>query len=111
MVEGKPYKSLKETRLAGPDDTVGNGVSPNFDNSFPISDKDYLHDLTQEMLDWNNNIEEKVSFEVYNYGHMIDFTDKILLDGNEYYLESNQYDKDPRSEKQSVVLIRWYKKE
>ena len=110
MEEGKPYKSLKETKLAGPDDTVGNGVSPNFDNSFPISDANYLHDLTQEMLDWNNNIEEKVSFEVYNYAHMIDFTDKILLDGNEYYLESNQYDKDPRSEKQSVVLIRWYKK-
>ena len=111
MEEGKPYKSLKETKLAGPDDSVGNGVSPNFDNSFPISDKDYLHDLTQEMLNWNNNIEEKVSFEVYNYGHMIDFTDKVILDGNEYFLESNQYDKDPRTEKQSVTLIRWYKKE
>ena len=47
----------------------------------------------------------------HNYGHMIDFTDKVILDGNEYFLESNQYDKDPRTEKQSVVLIRWYKKE
>ncbi len=80
------------------------------DTEFPVVGTAFLESLTNEIEDFNRCIEEKTSMVIYNYGHLIDFTDKIIFAGLEYHLESNEYSKDPRAEKQSITLIRWFKR-
>ena len=46
--------------------------------------------------------------DIWQYGHVIDFTDKITFGGNVYSLESNHVTQTPTELKQSVVLKRWY---
>lgn len=41
--------------------------------------------------------------------HVFDFFDTYTLNGNTYYLESNTVSINPRSLKQQLKLIRWYK--
>ena len=80
------------------------------DTEFPVVGTAFLESLTNEIEDFNRCIEEKTSMVIYNYGHLIDFTDNIIFAGLEYHLESNEYSKDPRAEKQSITLIRWFKR-
>ena len=80
------------------------------DTEFPVVGTAFLESLTNEIEDFNRCIEEKTSMVIYNYGHLIDFTDKIIFAGLEYHLESNEYSKDPRAEKQSITLVRWFKR-
>lgn len=78
------------------------------DTNFPVSGADTLRDLT-DAIEWlNGKIEERVSMEVYNMDKVLDFTQKIIFQGNTYYLERNQLYKDPRVNKQSIELVRWY---
>lgn len=79
-----------------------------FDTSFPISDTATLKKLTKDIEWLNRKTEEKVSMDIWQYPHLIDFTDKILFNGAAYFLESNQVTQTPRELKQTVTMIRWY---
>lgn len=79
-----------------------------FDTSFPISDTATLKKLTKDIEWLNRKTEEKVSMDIRQYPHLIDFTDKILFNGAAYFLESNQVTQTPRELKQTVTMIRWY---
>ena len=79
-----------------------------FDTSFPISDTATLKKLTKDIEWLNRKTEEKVSMDIWQYPHLIDFTDKILFNGAAYFLESNQVTQTPRELKQTVAMIRWY---
>ena len=79
-----------------------------FDTSFPISDTAMLKKLTKDIEWLNRKTEEKVSMDIWQYPHLIDFTDKILFNGAAYFLESNQVTQTPRELKQTVTMIRWY---
>ena len=93
------------------DSTGGGGHRKSiYDGSFPVQGEDFLKQLCNELLDMDRNIEETVKLDVYHYGHMIDFNDLITLDGKEYHLESNEITQTPREMKQSLTLIRWFKR-
>lgn len=79
-----------------------------FDTSFPISDTATLKKLTKDIEWLSRKTEEKVSMDIWQYPHLIDFTDKILFNGAAYFLESNQVTQTPRELKQTVTMIRWY---
>jgi hypothetical protein len=79
-----------------------------FDTSFPISDTATLKKLTKDIEWLNRKTEEKVSMDIWQYPHLIDFTDRILFNGAAYFLESNQVTQTPKELKQTVTMIRWY---
>lgn len=79
-----------------------------FDTEFPISDTATLKKLTRDIEWLNRKTEEKVSMDIWQYGHLIDFTDRIKFNGATYYLESNHVSRTPDELKQSVTFIRWY---
>ena len=39
---------------------------------------------------------------------IVDFTERIRFDGNEYFLMSNSVELNPRSLKQTIKMTRWY---
>lgn len=79
-----------------------------FDTEFPIYDSDTLKKLTRDIEWLNRRTEEKITIDIWQYNHLIDFTDKIIYNGNTYYLESNQVQRTPTELKQTVSIIRWY---
>ena len=40
--------------------------------------------------------------------HVVDLTERVKLDGKEYFLVSNNVELTPRSLKQKLNLVRWY---
>ena len=46
--------------------------------------------------------------DIYNYGHVVDFSERVRFRGHEYYLVSNAVSQTTRELKQSVQLVRWY---
>ena len=40
--------------------------------------------------------------------HIVDFTERIRFDGNEYFLMSNSVELTPRSLRQVIKMTRWY---
>ena len=98
------------------DDTKINGGTALIDTDFPVTGTDMLKKLTSEIEWMNQRIEETVSVDITpaviagtcSLQHIINFTDRIKLDGNEYYLVSNAVIQDPRSIKQKLKLVRWY---
>ena len=96
----EPYDETKEITIDG---------NPLIDTSFPVVDVEKLKELTAAIKWLNRKIQETISFDVYNYPHVIDFNDKIIFDGNEYFLESNTVSKNARIvNKQSLSFVRWY---
>lgn len=79
-----------------------------FDTEFPIYDSATLKKLTRDIEWLNRRTEEKVTMDIWQYGHLIDFTDRIKYQGNTYYLESNQVSRTPTELKQTVTMVRWY---
>lgn len=96
----EPFDEQKEVTIEG---------NPLIDTSFPVADFEKLVELTDAIKWLNRKIQETVSFDVYNYPHVIDFNDRIIFNGNIYYLESNTVSKNSRTvNKQSVSFVRWY---
>lgn len=80
-----------------------------FDTSFPVYGEDKLIELTNQIKWLNRKVEQKISMDIYDYNHVIDFNDLIIFNGNEYHLESNTVIKTQKIvNKQSVTLIRWF---
>lgn len=91
-------------------------LAPIFDTSFPVRELDLLSELTAALLWLNRKIQEEISVDlisnvdkgVPSINHIVDFTERVLLDGNEYYLVSNQVQFTPRKLIQHLKLVRWY---
>lgn len=93
-----------------------NRLAPIADTSFPVRELELLKELTNDLLWLNRKIEETVSIDlisriengVPSINHVVDFTERIILDGKEYFLVSNQISFTPRKLIQKLNLIRWY---
>lgn len=79
-----------------------------FDTEFPIYDSATLKKLTRDIEWLNRKTEEKLTMDIWQYGHLIDFTDRVKYQGNTYYLESNQVSRTPTELKQTVTIVRWF---
>ncbi|MEX5285342.1 hypothetical protein QCO44_06785 [Selenomonas sputigena] len=86
------------------------------DTEFPVKGEAYLKELTQAILWLNRKTQETVTLEVFaniqdgvpDVGHIVDFTERIRFEGNEYFLQSNAVELTPRSLKQTIKMTRWY---
>lgn len=91
-------------------------LAPIADVSFPVRELDLLMTLTEELLWLNRKVQETVNVDliakVYNgvpsIQHIVDFTERIMFDGAEYFLVSNRITFTPRKLIQKLQLIRWY---
>ena len=87
-----------------------------FDTEFPVTGDDFLRKLTHEIEWLNRKRQEEVSLDIVSpvvkgrseIRHILDFTERIRLDGKEYFLVSNQVKLTTRSLRQSIRLVRWY---
>ena len=86
------------------------------DTEFPVKGEAYLKELTQAILWLNRKTQEIVTLEVFanicdgvpDVGHIVDFTERIRFEGQEYFLQSNAVELTPRSLKQTIKMTRWY---
>lgn len=79
------------------------------DTSFPVVGNQKLIELTNAIKWLNRKTMETVEFSVYDHPHLIDFNDRIVLDGNTYYLQSNSAIRDTRNvNRQNLRIVRWY---
>ena len=80
-----------------------------YDSSFPIHDEATLIKVTNELRRLNRKTRETVTLSIYGFPHLIDFNDRIILDGNEYFLVSNRLTITPRLyNEQTLTLTRWF---
>lgn len=86
------------------------------DDSFPIKETS-VKDKINDALRWlHRKVVETVSLDliakvdngVPNIQHIVDFTERVKLDGAEYFLVSNRITFTPRKLIQKLQLIRWY---
>ena len=86
------------------------------DTEIPVKGEAYLKELTQAILWLNRKTQEIVTLEVFaniqdgvpDVGHIVDFTERIKFEGQEYFLQSNAVELTPRSLKQTIKMTRWY---
>ena len=86
------------------------------DMEFPVKGEAYLKELTQAILWLNRKTQETVTLEVFaniqdgvpDVGHIVDFTERIKFEGQEYFLQSNAVELTPRFLKQTIKMTRWY---
>lgn len=76
--------------------------------SFPVEEESILEELTNEIKWLNRRIKETVNMDIYNYPHVVDFSERISFRGHEYHLVSNTITRTTRELKQAVSLVRWY---
>ena len=79
------------------------------DTSFPVYGDDNLSYLTQQLIWLNRKTEETVTLDIYGYEHIVGFDDKIIYNGNIYFLKSNTVTQtETIVNKQSLSFVRWY---
>ena len=86
------------------------------DTEFPVKGDEYLRVLTQAIEWLNRKTQETVTMEIHanirdgvpDAAHIVDFTERIQFDGNEYFLCSNSVELTPRSLRQTIRMTRWY---
>ena len=82
------------------------GIVP-FDTSFPV-DEESCRRITEAIKTLNRRVQETVTLSLYDFPHVIDFNDRILLFGIEYFLVSNKVSTTPRVfHQQNLTLVRW----
>lgn len=79
-----------------------------FDTEFPVKGDAFLKQLTKDIEWLNRKTEERISMDIWQYPHLIDFTDRIRYEGHDYYLESNRVIRTPTELKQTIEIVRWY---
>ena len=85
-----------------------NGLSL-YDSSFPIHNVDKLVELTAAIQWLNRRTKETVTFTLYECPHLIDFNDRIIFNGAQYFLVSNVATTNARIfNEQRISLVRWY---
>ena len=96
------------------DDTLP--YSSLIDTEFPVVGTDYLRALTREIEWLNRKTQETVTVEIRarirsgvpDIDHIVDFTERIRFEGNEYFLQSNMVELTPRLLRQTIKMVRWY---
>lgn len=86
------------------------------DTEFPVKEDSYLLKLTAAIEWLNRKTQETVTVEVISrvvngvpeIDHIVDFTELILFNGNEYFLQSNAVTLSPRGMRQTIKMTRWY---
>lgn len=86
------------------------------DTEFPVKGEAYLAILTKAIEWLNRKVQETVTVEINanirdgvpDVEHIVDFTERIRFDDNEYFLVSNSVELNPRSLKQTLKMTRWY---
>lgn len=94
----------------------GQSWTPIGSSEFPVKGNDYLALLSREMAWLNRKTQEIVTLEVLarikggvpDIQHVVDFTERIRFEGNEYFLVSNTVELTPRSLRQTIKMTRWY---
>ena len=85
------------------------------DTSYPVRELDLLLQFKDD-LEWLNrkiqvtvNVDliSKVENGVPDLKHIVDFTERVKLDGVEYFLVSNNFSLTPRNFIQKLQLVRW----
>ena len=102
------------SRYSGDDDDAP--FTSLIDTEFPVKGEAVLKELTQAILWLNRKTQETVTLEVFanicdgvpDVGHIVDFTERIRFEGQEYFLQSNAVELTPRSLKQTIKMTRWY---
>lgn len=106
-----PFRSTKVAHLVDPKMTTTTtiyGITP-FDTSFPVAGKEKLIELTDAIKWLNRRTQEKITMTFYDYPHLIDFTDRIIFEGEVYFLESNTVITTHRIiNQQTVTFVRWF---
>ena len=85
------------------------------DNSFPVFGTKFKDQLNEDLRALHRTIVETVTVDLISkvidgvpeINHVVDFTDKISLDGKNYFLVSNNISFTPRKLIQKLQLIRW----
>ena len=98
------------------DDDDGPKYASLVDTEFPVSGYDYLEELTKAIEWLNRKTQETVTVEIHanirdgvpDVNHIVDFTDRIRFQGQEYFLISNNVELTPRSLRQTIKMTRWY---
>ena len=49
-----------------------------------------------------------VVYSVPEYRHVVDFTDKVRYEGNDYYLSANSVSFTPTGHRQTLRIVRWF---
>lgn len=81
----------------------------NFDSSFPIDGDKKLKEITADIIWLNRKTQEIITINLYDFPHVIDFNDRLIVNGNEFFLKSNVAVQTPRIvNKQTLQLVRWY---
>ena len=96
---GAKYRMVSDA----PGDTVLLGYA-----DCPVEEDALKARLTAELKALNRKTKETVSFDLYEYGHVVDFTDRVTYRGAEYFLQSNTITRSLSELKQSITLVRWY---
>ena len=86
------------------------------DTEFPVVGDEYLWILTKAIEWLNRKVQETITVEIHanirdgvpDVEHIVDFTERIRFDGNEYFLVSNSVELNPRSLRQVIKMTRWY---
>ena len=90
------------------DNPLGNGNMLTESVNVPTTDKSVINSYLNDLKWLNRRIKEVVTMDIYNYNHVIDFTERVRFKGNEYYLQSNNITQTTKELKQSIILVRWY---
>ena len=79
-----------------------------FDTSFPVVGDGTLLNITAAIKSLNRTTQETVTLSLYDFPHVIDFNDRILINGAEFFLKSNKVSTSPRVfHQQNLTLVRW----
>lgn len=75
---------------------------------FPTNDPNALA-ILYEAIKWlNRKVKETITMNIYDFNHVIDFTDRVRFKGNDYFLVSNTITQTTRELKQRITAVRWY---
>ena len=107
---------LSDHTTMSPGDPIPLSGASLIDTSFPVRGYAFLRKLTLAIEWLNRKTQEDVSLEIVanvkngvpDVTHVVDFTERVKLDGKEYFLVSNNVELTPRSLKQKLHLVRWY---
>lgn len=89
----------------------GKPVSPDFniEDIDTAKGRGRLRELTDAIKWLNRKTQETVTLTLYEFPHLINLNDRILLDGNIYFLENNVAKTTPRIfNEQALTLVRWF---
>lgn len=107
---------VRESIIADNNDDTDE-LSAIVDDSFPVREKNMIKNELNDALRWlHRKIQETVTLDltskvikgVPEVNHIVDFSERIKLDGAEYFLVSNHITFTPRQLIQQLTLIRWY---